>query len=95
MMTATASAALKDPLGLHARPSVKLVQLAKSFEAAIEVTAGDAETWVPAKSLMKVMKVKAGVGAVLRFRAEGPDADAAVEALRKLVDDDFAGGDDA
>lgn len=92
-MTASASAAIKDPLGLHARPSVQLVMLAKSFDAAVEVSAEDG-VWVSATSLMKVMKVKAATGAVLSFRAEGPDATAAVEALRRLVEADFAGGDD-
>jgi phosphocarrier protein HPr len=93
-MTASASAAIKDPLGLHARPSVQLVKLAKSFEAEIEVSAAGG-AWVPAKSLMKVMKVKATAGTVLDFRATGPDADAAVAAMKRLVDADFAGGDDA
>ena len=94
-MTATASAAVKDPLGLHARPSVALVKLAKSFQAVIEISAGDTGAWVPAKNLMQVMKVKAGAGAMLSFRAEGPDAGAAVAALKRLVEADFAGGDDA
>jgi phosphocarrier protein len=99
-MTAIATAALRDPLGLHARPSVALVKLAKSFEAAVEVAAGDANagaaaTWVPAKSLMKVMKVKAPNGTVLSFRADGPDAEAAVAALARLVEENFPGDADA
>ncbi|MBP0574852.1 HPr family phosphocarrier protein, partial [Mycobacterium tuberculosis] len=83
-MTATASATLKDPLGLHARPCVALVKLAKSFAADIELAAGAGGAWVPAKSLMKVMKVKAPVGMALSFRADGPDAAAAVAALARL-----------
>lgn len=93
-MTATASAAIRDPLGLHARPSVQLVKLAKRFEADIEVC-GEDGAWVPAKSLMKVMKVKAASGTVLGFRAAGPDAADAVAAMKLLVDSDFAGGADA
>jgi phosphocarrier protein len=84
-MTATASVLLTNAIGLHARPSVKLTKLAKTFAADIEVAPSAAGPWVDAKSIVKVMAVKASKGAVLHFRAKGDDADAALAALRELV----------
>jgi len=82
-------AVIQDPTGLHARPAVKLTKLAKGFDAAVEVRAGDAGSWVNAKSPNAVMKLKARSGETLFFRAEGEDAEAAVTALVALVDTDF------
>jgi phosphocarrier protein HPr len=82
---ATSSAPLINSVGLHARPSVKLTRLAKTFSADIEVAPTEDGPWVDAKSIVKVMAVKAARGAVLHFRAKGADAEAALTALRELV----------
>jgi phosphocarrier protein HPr len=89
--TAISSAPLTNPIGLHARPSVKLTKLAKTFASHIEVALAENGPWVDAKSIVKVMAVKAGKGATLHFRAKGPDADEALTALRDLVALDFHG----
>lgn len=89
--TAVSSAPLVDPVGLHARPSVKLTKLAKTFASHIEVAPAENGPWVNAKSIVKVMAVKAGEGATLHFRAKGPDALAALAALRDLVALNFHG----
>jgi phosphocarrier protein len=81
-------AVVRDPTGLHARPAVKLTKLAKTFEAAVQVRAGDG-AWVNAKSPNSVMKLKARHGELLAFAADGPDAAAAVDALVALVERDF------
>lgn len=86
---ATYSALLTNAVGLHARPSVKLTKLAKTFESHIEVGLSEDGPWVDAKSIVKVMAVKAAKGAILYFRARGPDAAAAIAALRELVCVDF------
>jgi phosphocarrier protein HPr len=82
---ATCSAVLTNSIGLHARPSVKLTKLAKTFAAQIEVAVAPEGPWVDAKSIVKVMAVKAAKGATLHFRANGADAKAALAALRDLV----------
>jgi phosphocarrier protein len=82
---ATVTAVLTNSIGLHARPSVKLTKLAKTFSSEIELAAAAEGPWVDAKSIVKVMAVKAGRGTTLHFRAKGPDADAATNALRDLV----------
>jgi phosphocarrier protein HPr len=86
---AKGSAMLTNAVGLHARPSVKLTQLAKSFDASIEVALSADGPWVSAKSPVAIMRVKAPKGTVLHFRATGPDAGAAVSALAELVERQF------
>jgi len=90
--TATSSVLLTNAVGLHARPSVKLTRLAKTFTADIEVAPSPEGPWVDAKSIVKVMAVKAAQGATLHFRAKGLDADAALSALRQLVAQGFHEG---
>ncbi len=92
---ATASAMLTNAVGLHARPSVKLTQLAKSFEATIDVALSADGPWVSAKSPVAIMRVKAPKDTMLYFRAEGPDAAAAVAALVLLVERRFDEEDEA
>lgn len=85
MQEVTASARLVNKVGLHARPSVKLTQLAKRFAARIEVATSAAGPWTDAKSPVKIMRVKASQGEVLHFRASGEDAAAAITALVEIV----------
>jgi phosphocarrier protein HPr len=85
----TASAVLVNPVGLHARPSVKLTQCAKSFAASIEIALAPEGPWTDAKSPVKVMRVKAPQGAMLYFRVAGSDGDAALAAVLALVHDGF------
>ena len=85
----TGKALLTNAVGLHARPSVKLTQLAKSFACVVEVGLAPEGPWVDAKSPVKIMRVKAGKGVVLHFRAYGADAGGAVAALVDLVERRF------
>ena len=87
--TLTGKALLTNTIGLHARPSVKLTQLAKSFQSSIQLALSEAGPWIDAKSIVRVMAAKAPQGTTLHFRAEGADADAAVAALVALVERDF------
>ena len=80
-----ASALLTNEVGLHARPAVKLTQLAKGFSATVELALEPNGPWVDAKSPVRIMRVKAAKGMLLHFRASGSDADAAVGALVDLV----------
>jgi len=91
-IVATASSVLTNEIGLHARPSVKLTKLAKTFASRIEVAASPQGPWVDAKSIVKVMAFKAAKGDTLHFRASGADAEQALAALRALVDEAFHEG---
>jgi phosphocarrier protein HPr len=85
----TASAVLVNQVGLHARPSVKLTQCAKSFTAKIELALVADGPWTDAKSPVKVMRVKAPQGATLYFRVTGSDGEAALAAILALVHNGF------
>ena len=87
--TASATVLLTHEVGLHARPSVKLTKLAKTFQSAIELAQGPEGPWIDAKSIVKVMGAKVPQGTELHFRAAGDDADHAVAALIGLVERDF------
>lgn len=87
--TATGSATINDPTGLHARPAVRLARLAKTFVASVEVSASGDGGWVNAKSTNSLMKMRAKSGADLHIRATGRDADTAVSELVRLIASDF------
>ena len=86
---ATDHTELTNAVGLHARPSVKLTQLAKTFDCRVEIALSVDGPWVDAKSPVKVMRVMAPRGAVLYVRASGKNARAAAAALVGLVRDGF------
>ncbi len=69
--------------GLHARASAKFVKLASGFDA--EVTVSRDGQSVDARSIMGLMMLAAGIGSSIDIRAEGPQAEAALEALSALV----------
>jgi phosphocarrier protein HPr len=84
---------ITNPTGLHARPAVKLTKLAKSFGGAqVQVALAEAGPWMDAKSVVKVMAMKAPRGARLYLRADGEGAAAALAALTDLVRRDFDEG---
>jgi phosphocarrier protein len=85
----TSSVVIAHDVGLHARPSVKLTKLAKTFASAIEISGGPEGPWIDAKSIVKVMAMKAKQASILHLRARGEDAAAALDALKNLVARDF------
>jgi phosphocarrier protein HPr len=85
-----ASIEITNPTGLHARPAVKLTKLAKTFPgAAIQVALVEAGPWIDAKSVVKVMALKAARGASLHVRASGEQGAEALAALAALVRRNF------
>lgn len=86
-MTASRSVGICNQRGLHARASAKFVKLASSFEA--EVTVTREGVTVDARSIMGLLMLGAGNGCDIKIKAEGADADQAVEALADLVSRKF------
>ena len=78
--------------GMHARPAVKLTKLAKRFQAQIFVRASEAADWINAKSVAKIMAMRAAHGSTIEIKAFGRDAEAAVAALVNLIAADFPDG---
>lgn len=83
------SALLTNEVGLHARPSVKLTQLAKKFPARVEFALDPAGPWFDAKSPVQVMRAKAPRGVTLHFRCTGEGAAEALQAMLGLVERRF------
>ena len=84
---ARADVEITNKLGLHARASAKLTQVASGFKC--EVWLSRSGRRVNAKSIMGVMMLAAGKGASITIEAEGEDAEAALAALQKLIADKF------
>ena len=70
--------------GLHARASAKFVKLAATFDA--EVTVSKDGATVDARSIMGLMMLAAGPGSHVTIHANGPDGQAAVDALAELIE---------
>ena len=70
--------------GLHARPAAEFVKLAAVFEAEVWVEKDGLE--VNGKSIMGVLMLAAEAGSILRLRTVGVDAEAALEALARLIE---------
>lgn len=88
-LVASGEVVITHKIGLHARPSVKLTKLAKTFQSAVRVKAENGANWVNAKSINRVMALKVPQGETLVFEAEGDDAANAIEALVGLVKRNF------
>jgi phosphocarrier protein HPr len=86
----TGSVRLIHAAGMHARPAVKLTKLAKKFDAQILIRASAAAEWINAKSVAKIMALRAAHGSMIEIKAFGEDAAAAVAALVDLVATDFS-----
>jgi phosphocarrier protein len=76
-----------NKLGLHARASAKLTQMASGFQSEIWLTRNGRR--VNAKSIMGVMMLAAGKGAKIGIETDGNDADTALQALLKLITEKF------
>jgi len=81
---------INNKLGLHARASAKLTKLAGSFACEIHLSRNGRR--VNAKSIMGVMMLAAGVGTEVEMETEGPQEQAASDAITALVDDKFGEG---
>ena len=79
--------------GLHARASAKFVRCAEDYDAAVTVTK-DGQS-VGGTSLMGLLMLAAGPGTVIRIEAKGRQAEAALTALRGLVECGFGEDSDA
>ena len=78
---------IKNKLGLHARAAAKLVHCAAKFQSDIKIRKGDEE--VDAKSILGILLLAAGRGAVITVKADGSDEQEAVDAIQKLIDAKF------
>ena len=80
-----------NKLGLHARASAKLTQMAGQFTAEVWITREGRK--VNAKSIMGVMMLAAAKGSFVAIEIDGPDEDQAMAALVGLINDKFGEGE--
>ena len=73
--------------GLHARPAAEIVKISARYQSDVTIIRDGTE--VNGKSIMGVMMLAAECGSTLTLRAEGADADAALEALATLIQNKF------
>ena len=80
-----------NKLGLHARASSKLTQTASQFASEIWIEKSGRK--VNAKSIMGVMMLAAAMGSTITLEANGADEQAAMDALKALINDYFGEGE--
>jgi len=78
---------ISNKLGLHARPSAQLTQMAARFTSDVHISRNGRR--VNAKSIMGVMMLAAGQGSTVTVEAEGEDAEQALAAIGQLIADGF------
>ena len=78
---------IKNKLGLHLRAASTLAQIAKGFQSAITVGHGDQE--VNARSVIQLMMLGAAHGTKLKIKIQGPDAAAAMAAIKSIFEQRF------
>jgi phosphocarrier protein HPr len=81
------SVTIANKNGLHARPAAEIVKTAAKFRSEITIIRDDLE--VNGKSIMGVMMLAAEFGSTIVLRAEGPDEQAAVDAIAQLIESKF------
>ena len=79
-----------NKLGLHARASAKLTQLAAKYQSDVQMSRNNRK--VNAKSIMGVMMLAAGKGSKVLVEVDGPDESVAMDAIVALIGDYFGEG---
>ena len=87
----SADATIDNKLGLHARASAKLTELASRYQSEVWLSRNGRR--VNAKSIMGVMMLAAGKGATVTIETDGADSDAALTAIQALIADKFGEGE--
>ncbi len=80
-----------NKLGLHARASAKLTQLASSFKCEVMLSRNNRR--VNAKSIMGVMMLAAAKGTTINIETNGEGEEAAMQGLVALINDYFGEGE--
>ncbi len=79
---------VRAELGLHARPAGQFVSLASRFTS--EITVGRGDEWVSGSRILSILSLAAEHGSTLKIRAQGADAEQAVNELGSLLETEGA-----
>jgi phosphocarrier protein HPr len=89
-MVVTRDVKVSNERGLHARPAMQFVDVANTFQSQVTVFKDEPEPIeVDGKSVMQMITLEATQGTMLRVKAEGDDAEAAVRQLAELFESKF------
>ena len=80
-----------NKLGLHARASAKLTQVASQFKSGVWIARNGRR--VNAKSIMGVMMLAASLGASVELETDGEDEADAMREVEKLFAEKFGEGE--
>jgi phosphocarrier protein HPr len=80
-----ATVEIRNAEGLHMRPAMQFVDVANQFNC--DITVSNSENMVDGKSIMQMSMLAATCGTRLQIKAEGQDAEKAIDALRELVEE--------
>ncbi len=86
-MTESRTVLIVNKLGLHARAAVKLVELAQSFDATINVH--NEENSAEADSVMALLMLESAQGEYVTVTADGTEASQALSAICSLIEGKF------
>jgi phosphocarrier protein FPr len=89
---ALAELPVRNEIGLHARPVARLIALARGFDADVRIAKVGGAGPASATSLTAVVALGARLGDTLEVTATGPQAQAAVDAVRELAEQGFGDG---
>jgi phosphocarrier protein HPr len=78
---------VRNQLGMHARAAARFVHVATGFSSQVRVTRG--ERVMDGKSIMGILLLAAGCGAIITISADGADEADALDALCRLVESGF------
>lgn len=79
-----------NPLGMHARPAARLVQTVLQFASDVHLQMNNHR--INAKSIMGLLTLAAAQGSRIQVVCKGPDAQAAMDAVRALFASGFGEG---
>ena len=75
---------IRNTDGLHMRPAMQFVDIANQFDC--DITVSNGQNKVDGKSIMQISMLAAACGTTLKIKAEGQDAEKAINALQELVE---------
>ncbi|PWC13093.1 phosphocarrier protein NPr [Brenneria roseae subsp. americana] len=87
-MTIKQTVEIKNKLGMHARPAMKLFELVQSFDAEVMLR-NDSGTEAEASSVIAMLMLDSAKGGLIEVEATGPDEEQALAAVIELFDAGF------
>ncbi|GKW42658.1 PTS phosphocarrier protein NPr [Pectobacterium parvum] len=87
-MTVQQTVEIKNKLGMHARPAMKLFELVQSFDAEV-ILRNDSGTEAEASSVIAMLMLDSAKGRLIEVEATGPDEAQALTAVIELFEAGF------